>query len=151
MQNFQGLIKNKVDIPRETKKKSCKISSGLDFLALEFLRDVTYIIIPNFQGWSFVLPGISRGTENNNKNFRLFPKRYVLKPPWFFSVIAQSKAIDLNWSYEALAQREALTLCQDRAFASFSCVLLLASVLGRFIHLYCDTGSLGRGAPLYGK
>ena len=84
MQSFQGLIKNRVDIPRETKKKSCKISSGLDFLALEFLRDVTLIIIPNFQGWSFVFPGISRGTENNNKNFRAFPKKVCPQTPLIF-------------------------------------------------------------------
>ena len=151
MQNFQGLIKNRVDIPRETKKKSCKISSGLDFLALEFLRDVTYIIIPISRGGALSSLEFREVRRTTTKILGLFPKKYVLKPPWFFSGIAQSKAIDLNWSYEALAQREALTLCQDRAFASFSCVLLLASVLGRFIHLYYDTGSLGRGAPLYGK
>ena len=80
-----------------------------------------------------------------------FQKSMSSNPPVFFSGKAHSKTIDLNRSYEALIQKEALTLCQDRAFASFSCVLLLASVLGRFIHLYCDTGSLGRGAPLYGK
>ena len=69
----------------------------------------------------------------------------------FFSGIAHSKTIDLNWSYEALVQKEALTIYQDRAFASFSCVLSLSSVLGRFAYLYCDIGSLGRGAPQYGK
>ena len=41
-----------------------------------------------------------------------------------------SKASDLNCLYEALAQREALTICQDRVFASFLCVLSLSSVLG---------------------
>ena len=70
---------------------------------------------------------------------------------FFFSGIAHSKIIDLNWSYKALAQKEALTLCQDRAFASFSCVLSLALALGRFIRLHCHTGSWGRGAPLHGK
>ena len=41
-----------------------------------------------------------------------------------------SKTSDLNCLYEALAQREALTICQDRVFASFLCVLSLSSVLG---------------------
>ena len=62
MQNFQGLIKNKVEFPRETKKNLCKTSRGLGLLALKFPRNVTYIILPNFYGWSFVLPGTSRGT-----------------------------------------------------------------------------------------
>ena len=41
-----------------------------------------------------------------------------------------SKTSDLNCLYEALSQREALTICQDRVFASFLCVLSLSSVLG---------------------
>ena len=41
-----------------------------------------------------------------------------------------SKTSDLNCLYEALAQREALTICQNRVFASFLCVLSLSSVLG---------------------
>ena len=40
MKNFQGLIKNKVEFPRETKKNSPKISRALDVLALRFPRDV---------------------------------------------------------------------------------------------------------------
>ena len=53
--------------------------------------------------------------------------------------------LDMKWPfYEALVWREALTICQDRVFASFLCVLSLASVLGSFIHMYCDTGSLGK-------
>ena len=152
MQNFQWLIKNKVEFQRKTKKTSCKISRGLDFLALKFARDVTYISVPNFQEWSFVLPGFFMGTEHK-KNSRVFFKKVCPQtpPPCFFSGIAHSRTIELNWSYKALAQREALTLCQDRAFASFSCVLSSATVLGRFIHLYCDTVSLGRGALLFGK
>ena len=69
-----------------------------------------------------------------------FQKSMSSNPPAFFSGKAHSKTIDLNRSYEALIQKEALTLCQDRAFASFSCVLSLASVLGRFTHMYCDAG-----------
>ena len=112
----------------------------------------SYIILPNFQGRSFVLTRISRGTEKNKKNFRDFFKKVMCPPPppplppslfGFFSGITQSKITDLNRSYEALAQKEGLTVCQDRAFASFPCVLSLSSVLGRFTHLYCDTSSLG--------
>ena len=97
------------------------------------------------------MPEFPRVQRETKKIPGFFSKTYVLSPPVFFSGIAHSKTIDLNWSYEALAQKEALTLCQDRAFASFLCVLSLASVLGRFTHLYCDNGSLGRGAPLHGK
>ena len=63
--------------------------------------------------------------------------------------LRDSKAIDLNSSKEALVQKEALTVCRDRVFVSL-CVLSLPSVLGRSIHLYCDTGSLGRSNSLRG-
>ena len=77
--------------------------------------------------------------------------QHTRTPCWVFSSgLFHSKIIDLNWSYEARAQKEALTICEDRAFASFSCVLSLSSVLGRFTRLYCDTGSLGRGVPRMG-
>ena len=130
MQNFQWLIKNKVKSPRKTKKTSCKISRSLDFLALKFARDVTYISVPDFQRWRFVLPGIFMGTEHIKKCQGFFQKSMSSDPPslFFFSGIAHSRTIKLNWSYKALAQREALTLCQDRAFASFSCVLSSATV-----------------------
>ena len=61
------------------------------------------------------------------------------------------KTSDLNWfpGCEALAQNEALTLCQDKVFASFLCVLSLSSVLERFIHLCYYTGSLGRSTPTW--
>ena len=155
MQNFQGLIRNKLEFPRENKKHSCETSRGLSFLALKFLRNVAYITLPNFWGWSFVLPGISRGKEKYKKSFgfffKIFSKKYVLNPVCFFSGIAYSEKIDLNWYYKELAQKEALTLCQDKAFAPFSCVLSLSLVLGRLTHLHCDTSSLGRGATLHGK
>ena len=60
-----------------------------------------------------------------------------------------SKASDSNCFYEALVQKEALTICQDGVFVLFLCVLPL-SVLERFVHLYCDTGSLGRSTPVRG-
>ena len=45
---------------------------------MAFLRDVTYIILPKFQG-DFVLSEISRGTEKN-KNVPGI-KRYALNSP----------------------------------------------------------------------
>ena len=50
--------------------------------------------------------------------------------------LQDSKLSDLNYSYEALVQKEALTIYQDRVFASFLCVLSLSSVLGKFIQRY---------------
>ena len=50
--------------------------------------------------------------------------------------LRDSKTNDLNCSYEALVQKNALTICHDGVFASFLCVLSLSSVLGRFIQLY---------------
>ena len=40
-------------------------------------------------------------------------------------------------------------MCQDRVFASFLCVLSLSSVLGSFIHMYCDTGLTRRSYPAW--
>ena len=120
-------------------------------LALKFLRDVTYITLPNFQRWNFLLE-ISRGSEKNQSNSRVFFKKIMPLTPLpcliFSSGTAHSKAIDLNWSYEALAKKEALTISQGRAFASFIifaflCVLSSPSLLGRFAHLHWDTSSLG--------
>ena len=84
MHNFQGLIKNKVEFPKEIKKNSCNIW----FLDLKFPRDViTYITLPKFQGWNFVLPRISRGTEKNKKNSRVLIKKVCpqTSPVCFFS------------------------------------------------------------------
>ena len=49
--------------------------------------------------------------------------------------LQDSKTSDFNSSYEALVQREELTICQGRVFVSFLCVLSLSSVLGKFMHL----------------
>ena len=153
-QIFQGMIKSKVEFPRKTKKNSCEISKGLNFLDLKFLRDVAQLHnFTKFPGVELLFAWNFHGYREKQKKFQgfFFKKVCPQLPCLFFSGIAHSKIIDLNRSYKALVQKEALTLCQDRAFASFSCVLSLASVLGRFTHLYCDTGSLGRGAPLHGK
>ena len=56
-------------------------------------------------------------------------------------------SLDTEWPSHGLVWKEALTICQDRLFASFLYVLSLSSVLGSFIHMYCDTGSLGKYTP----
>ena len=40
-----------------------------------------------------------------------------------------------------------MTICQDRVFALFLCVLSLSSVLGSFTHMYSDTGLLWEVHP----
>ena len=115
---FPGVrvIKNNKKYLRETKKNSCKISRGLGwFLTLKFLRHVTYIIVPNFQGWNFLLE-ISTGTEK--KSMSSTPPPPAPPPPRMF---------DLNWSYEALAKKEALAISQGRAFASF--IIFVCSII----------------------
>ena len=57
------------------------------------------------------------------------------------------KTSDLNCLYEALVQREALTICQDRVFGSCLCSVSIISYREKFMHLYCGTSSLGRSAP----
>ena len=67
---------------------------------------------------------------------------------WFMSRIG---SLDMEWSsYEELVWKKALTICQDRLFASFLCVLPLSSDLGSFIQMYCGTGSPGRSTPAWG-
>ena len=57
--------------------------------------------------------------------------------------LQDSKTSGLNpsISLEVIAQKEAFAIRQDMVFASVLYVLYL-SVLGRFIYLFCDTGSL---------
>ena len=62
--------------------------------------------------------------------------------------LQDSKTSDLNCLYDALVQREALRICQDRVFGSFLCSISIISSRERFMHLYCDTSSLGRSAPV---
>ena len=49
---FPGVNQKKVEFPRKTKRNSCEIFRGLGFLALKFLRDLSYMILPNIQGGS---------------------------------------------------------------------------------------------------
>ena len=76
--------------------------------------------------------GISLGAEKNKKMSSIPSPLFVC----FFSGIAHFKITDLNWSYKALAQKEALTLCQDRAFASFLCVLSLFYHIQEGSHIF---------------
>ena len=96
-------------------------------------------------------PGEQRKTKTNPVFFQKKSMSSTPPPIVFFSGIAYSKLIDLNWSYEALARKEALTICQDSAFASLSCVLSLSSVQGKFKHLHCGSGLWRRGAVRHGK
>ena len=97
-------------------------------------------------------PGVKRNTKKALAFFSNFFQKSMSSTPFIiFFGIAYSEKLDLNWYCKELAQKEALPLCQDRAFAPFSCVLSLSLVLGRLTHLHCDTSSLGRGVPLHGK
>ena len=51
--------------------------------------------------------------------------------------LLDSNTSEQNCSFEALVQREALTICQDKVVESFLCVLSLSSVLGKFLHYSC--------------
>ena len=76
--------------------------------------------------------GISLGTEKNKKMSSIPSPLFGC----FFSGIAHFKITDLNWSYKALAQKEALNLCQYRAFASFLCVLSLFYRIQEGSHIF---------------
>ena len=66
--------------------------------------------------------------------------------------LPDSKTSELNCSYEALVQKEALTICHDRVFASFLCVLSLSSILGRFRQLYHpDNGKTKNNKGMKGR
>ena len=65
--------------------------------------------------------------------------------------LRKSLARDLNCSYEVLVQKEALTICQDRVFASFLCVLSLLSVLGKFKQLYYPDNGIFKYKKLFNQ
>ena len=44
-----------------------------------------------------------------------------------------------------------MTVCQDRVFASFLCVLSLSSVLGRFIQLYYPDNGMYKYKKLFNQ
>ena len=73
-----------------------------------------------------------------------------------FSTVSSgdSKTSDSNCFYKVLVQKEALTICQDRTFASFLCALLLSSVLTKTVHTSArkikQKGGGGRGNWVYG-
>ena len=47
-------------------------------------------------------------------------------------------------------EEQFILICDYFRIASFLCVLSLSSVLRSFIHMYCDTGSLGKYTPTSG-
>ena len=65
--------------------------------------------------------------------------------------LREAQTSDLNRSYKALVQKEAMTACQDRVFASFLCVLSLSSVLGRFIQLYYPDSGMYKYKTLFNQ
>ena len=90
--------------------------------------------------------GVQRKTK---KILGFFSKNYVLNPPvCLFFWNSPFQIIDLNLSYKAFPQKEALNFCLDRESASFSCVLSSASVLGRFI---CIVVLVGKKHPCMGS
>ena len=128
----------------ESKKKSCEISRGLGFWPWNF-RGINVHDFTKFLGVEFCFTWNFQEVQRKIKTVPgVFSKKNdVFNPPspahpalcWVFSSgIAHSKIIDLKWSYEALAQNEALTRSEDRAFASFSCVLSLYIVRFRRVH-----------------
>ena len=136
MQNFQELIKNNTEYPRNTKKNSCEISRGLCFWLWNF-RGINIHNFTKFPGVEFCFTWNFQEVQKKTKT--ILGVVFTLPPPpptllVFASGIAHSKIIDLNWSYKVLAQKEALTICKDRAFASFSCVLSLYIISFRKVH-----------------
>ena len=74
MWKFQGLIKNEVKFPGMAKKKSCGISRGSWFLALEFQRDITQFCGISSGDGDWVVSGLSRGNEKHPRGGRGFKK-----------------------------------------------------------------------------
>ena len=121
-------------------------------VSLEIFKGCNIHNFTKLPGVEFSFRNFQRFREKPKQFQGFFSKKIMPLTPLpcliFSSGTAHSKAIDLNWSYEALAKKEALTISQVRAFASFIifaflCVLSLPSLLGRFAHLHWDTSSLG--------
>ena len=62
-----------------------------------------------------------------------------------------TKTSDLNCSYEALVQKEAMTIYQDRVFALFLWVLSLSSVLGMFIQMCYPNNGMYKYKKLFNQ
>ena len=65
--------------------------------------------------------------------------------------LRDTKTSDLNCSYEALVQNEAMSICKNRVLASFLCVLSLSSVFGRFIQLYYPDSGMYKYKALFNQ
>ena len=140
MQNFQHLFKNNVEYPRETKKNLCVISRGLEgcsfsksFFCLEVSEGCN---INNFTKFPEVELCFTWNFQGNREKWkqvqRFFKKRVCLNPPppaclVFSSGIAHSETIDLNWSYEAFAQKEYAIYSWYLFLFSLWCVLCCPS------------------------
>ena len=104
MQIFWGLIKNKVEFPRVTKKKILWNFHGSQILALEFPRDQT-----QFCGTS--RGGISRGKVKKEKFWGVFKKVCPQPPAHLFFFLKQST------QPLAVAPRSSLP-CQNKNFVN---------------------------------
>ena len=62
-----------------------------------------------------------------------------------------TKTSDLNCSYEALVQKEAMTIYQDRVCALFLWVLSLSSVLGMFIQMCYPNNGMYKYKKLFNQ
>ena len=83
MWNFQGVIKKKeMEFPRVTKKKNNMEFTGVLVFGIG-ISEGSNTILWNFQRWSFVLSGISRGKVKKRKNSWGFQKN-ILNPRLFF-------------------------------------------------------------------
>ena len=80
MCNFQGLIKKEVEFPGVTKKNHVEFPGVLVF-SLGISKGCN-TILENFQGWSFVLIGISRGKVKNEKFQGGYQKSMSSNPPF---------------------------------------------------------------------
>ena len=110
------------------------------FLGLKFQEGCNIHNLTKFPGVELykVFFGFEISKGYNIHSFTKFSgMEFCPQPPpccVFSSGVVHSKVTDLNWSYEALSQKEALTVCEDRAFASVSCVLSLSSILVRKVY-----------------
>ena len=125
-------------------------------LALEFSRDLTQSFFVESPGLELCFVWNSRGKVKKMKNFRdvfkkvcphimpnilhwnqFMEKKPVVGMTSYFSPIygtvfelaqglQDSRTSDFKCSYGALVQKEAFTICQDRLFTSFFCVLSLS-------------------------
>ena len=122
--NLRGQLKSKLNF------QGCSRKAHVEFpwvLIFDFgVLKGCHTILQNFQGWKIVFSGISKGKVTNLKIPGGFQKSISSNHPVliFFGIT--------YWPYGKIR---------------YSIFLSLSSILGRFEHLYCDTGSLGSSTP----